>query len=122
MGCFVVVVFLIICMGLNITVRVTLVYCHAAIILRETKGTGLVRHLSSNTNSTFYPCTVFRQSLPLPEDALNCRWLATDCIILYRMEGLTGDNLHCLQFVLAARWTVHAKIDRCVVLPSLYDL
>ena len=37
------------------------------------KEDGLIRELSSNSEPTFYPCTVFRQPRPLPEGALMCR-------------------------------------------------
>ena len=42
---------------------------------------------------TFYPWTVFRQPLPLPEGALSCHRPAADCICrYYRTGGVTGDN------------------------------
>ena len=61
---------------------------------------------------TFYPCTVFRQPRPLPEGALSCRCPAADYIVYYRTGWVTGDNSIVYYFYfIAARSTVHAKID-----------
>ena len=86
------------------------------------------RQFSSTTKPTFYPCTVLRQPLSLPEGALNCRWPTADCIIYYRTGGGGGGggagttaivyDLYCL----AARWTVHAKIDNWGTLAYLNNL
>ena len=88
-----------------------------------TKDGGLKRQLSSNARPTFYSCTAFRQPFPLPEGALNCRRPAADCIVYYRTGGVTVDSsivydLHCL----AARWTLHAIIDKCGILLYLKSL
>ena len=80
---------------------------------RRTKGGGLTRELSSDSKPTFYPCTVFRQPRPLPEGAIRCRWPAHDCIVYYRTGEVTGGNsIVYVFYALAARWTVHANIDR----------
>ena len=71
------------------------------------------KRASCKSKPTFHPCTVFRQQLP--EAALNCRWPADDCIVNYRTGGVTGDKTIVYDiydiYALAARWTVHAKID-----------
>ena len=61
----------------------------------------LIIQISPNAKPTFYPCTVFRQPLPLPGGALNWCWPAADCIVHYGTGGVTGDNsivydLYCL--------------------------
>ena len=65
------------------------------------KDGGLIRQISSNAKPTFYPCTVIRQPLPLPEGALNYRWSAADCIVL--MGGVTKGNSIVYDFVVSIR-------------------
>ena len=75
-----------------------------------TKESGLIRELNSNSEPTFYTCTVFRQSHPLLEGALSCNWPADDCVVYYRTGGVTGDNCIVYDFYfLAARWTMSSR-------------
>ena len=69
------------------------------------KEGGISREFSSNSNPTFYQCTVFRQPRPIPEGALSCRWPADDCIVYYRMGGLSEDNSIVYDF--------YALVARC---------
>ena len=74
-----------------------------------TKEGGLITELSSNSTPTFYPCTVFHQPLPLPEDALSCCWPSADCNVHHWTGGVTGHNSIVYSvYALAASWTVYA--------------
>ena len=88
--------------------------CHFATSfeVRLSKEGGLIREFSYNFKPTFYPCTVLRQPLPLPKGALCCRRPADECIVYDRTGGVYRDSSIIYDFLaLAARLTVHAKID-----------
>ena len=87
------------------------------------KDRGLVIQLSSYAKPTFYQCIVSRQPLPLPKGAHSFRWPAVECIVYYRTGGVTRDNSIVYDvYCLAARLTVHAKIDSYGILPHLCNL
>ena len=86
----------------------------------DSKEGGLTRELSSNLKLTFYPCTVFRQSRPLPEGALSYRCPTDDCIVNFRIWGVRGGNSIVYHFYfLATRLTAHANIYSSRILQYL---
>ena len=89
-------------------------------LLGYSKEGGLIREFSSNFKPTFYPGTVIQRPRPLLEGLLSCCWPADDCIVYYRTGEVRRDNAFVYVFyALAARWTVHAKINSCCILPYL---
>ena len=83
---------------ISILARLAQLHKQPLVKLSENKERGLIRELSSNSKTTFYPCIVFRQTRPLPEGALRCRWPAADCIVYYRTGGVMGDNCIVYEF------------------------
>ena len=91
-------------------------------IVSAAKDSGLIRQIIFNAEPTFYLCSVFRQPLPLPGNALNCRWPTADVHCALQNGRGVGQrektpNVYEL-YRLVARWAAHAKIDSCGLLPS----
>ena len=73
------------------------------------KEYGLIRELSSYSRPHFTHAQFFASHAHFLRVHLTA---AVRCIVYYGMGRVTGDNSLLYEFyLLAARWTVHAKID-----------
>ena len=85
----------------------------------NSKGSGLIREVSSNSKPTFYPCSFSPAMLTCRgcTQLLLARWRLHCNCILQNGKG-NGRQLHCLRFLLSSRQMNCAR-DLTVLIKSL---